>query len=96
MRSAAPEQGDPGTAERWSVTTLEACERSEARPMARRGSGAGKSTVTSILADTFELRVYTTDAQIAARSAGAGPDAPLLTGRVITSRGLPGAGRRGR
>jgi hypothetical protein len=43
------------------------------------GSGAGKTTVTSILARSLGLPVYSTDAQIAAHGAEPGPDAPLLS-----------------
>jgi len=42
------------------------------------GSGAGKSTVARLLAQTFGVRVYSTDATIPVHGAQAGPDAPLL------------------
>ena len=41
--------------------------------------GAGKTTVASALAGRFDLRVYSTDAAIAAHGAHPGPDAPLLS-----------------
>jgi hypothetical protein len=41
-------------------------------------TGAGKTTIASRLGARFGLRIYSTDAAIAAHAAAPGPDAPLL------------------
>ncbi len=41
-------------------------------------SGGGKTTVTSLLADRYQLQVYGTDSTIGVHGAEPGPDAPRL------------------